>query len=136
MRRPTSLDDALEWWRASLAGETPAITSEVHCGYYKRKFVRGGPWVPARIFLRQIVDDNGDLTEDELMICIVDGRAVDPDQHWISLCDNPITKEEYDAMARAAKHAKQHDLDAPIANPRDAIDLLTVKPPTFTKDKP
>ena len=60
MRRPTPHDVAYAWHRDAILGvygdglpthDTP------QCGYFKRKLVKGGPYVPARIWLDAEIDD-------------------------------------------------------------------------------
>ena len=67
IRQPTDLDDTLEWWRRTVSGErVPRIEDEPQCGFYKRRFVRGGPFVPVAIWLHQEIDpETGELETQE-----------------------------------------------------------------------
>ena len=109
-----------------------AITDEPHCGWYKRKFDRSGVFVPARIWLRQVVDD-GELIEPEKLLCEIGGEPFDPDEAWLSLCGHPITRDEFDYMMRVRDWATSHARNQPEAQPLKPIDLFTVKPPIWGK---
>lgn len=107
---------------------------EPQCGYFKRRLVRGGAWVPVKIWLDSETDpETGELVRDEIMCCDVGLHPADPDEHWTSVCAHPITKEEYTYLIRLMKYAKKHDDREPLANPRQPIDLFTVPPPEFNR---
>jgi hypothetical protein len=131
MRTPTAFADAYAWWTAALAGEKQQITTEPRPGYYRRRLVKGGPWVGVRIYLDQIVGDDGELLSDEVMKAECDGAPCDPEDAWIASCDHPITREDYRYYVSAAAWDKTFDPVAPAANPKKAVDWHTVKPPTF-----
>lgn len=129
-------DDPLDWWRASIAGfHPPASPSDPQVGYFKRKLVRGGPWVPAAIFWAGPRDDDGNLIGDEKLVCIVNGVARDPVDEWTYLLGQPITEEEYRYLCDLRAYAKAHDSAEPLAEPHKAIDRLTAPIPTFKKRK-
>lgn len=109
MRTPTPMPEAYAWWSAALAGSAPAITGDAHCGYFRRRLVREGPWVPARIWLHQDIDPaTGELMADEVMLCEVNGSRRDPVDQWIWLCSNPITREEYRFLQKTLAWAKNN----------------------------
>lgn len=131
MRQPTPLHRQLAWWRAALAGEKPAMhDSTPQCGFYRRKLIKGGPYVAARIVLIQVVDDEtGELTEPERFFCEVDGRPADAHDQWTWLCGEPIAEDDYWLMRRRAVWAGQHAPDHPIANPTKAVDWSSARIP-------
>lgn len=95
-RAPTSPRVAYAWHRDAMAGKNPPITHEPHCGWFRRKLIKGGPFVPCRIFLEQPVDpETGELLGDEVMRCEVAGKRRPPDEEWTWLADKPISREEY-----------------------------------------
>lgn len=98
IRQPTDLDAAYSWWRRSVSGErVPRIEDEPMPGYFKRRMVRGGPWVPVAIWLEQEIDpDTGELTAPEELRAIANGQPTDPLRVW--LYARPISLAEYDAM--------------------------------------
>jgi hypothetical protein len=95
-RGPTLPSIAYRWHRAAMAGKTPAITHEPECGWFRRKLVKGGPYVPVRIFLEQETDpETGELLGDEIMRCEVAGKRRPPEEEWTWVADKPISREEY-----------------------------------------
>ena len=122
IRQPTDLDDAYSWWRRSVAGErVPRIEDEPHPGYFKRRMVRGGPFVPVAIWLDQEIDpDTGELTAPEELRAIANGQSVDPLRAW--LYARPISLAEYDALTGVRDH---HEF---MAATHVAVDLGEVAP--------
>lgn len=132
---PKPPDDRRAWWRAAVAGERPAITEDPEEGFYKRRLVKGGPWVPVQIWVEAERDEAGDLLSDEVVKCTVDGVLVDVDSHWSYCCARPITEAEFDYLSRVSAHAKARAPREPLANPRRRIDPLKFPLPTFSKPK-
>lgn len=130
MREPTPLYVALAWWKAALSGIAPAVTEDPQCGFFKRKLTKGGPFVPARIWLDQSVDpETGELTADEVLRCEVNGRPMDAVDQWIWLCSNPITETDFRLMTDRAAWTAAQAPDHPIANPTQAVDWSTSRVP-------
>lgn len=102
MRKPTSFMKAFAWHRAAIAGERPAtIEGEIQCGWFRTRFVRGGPWVPARIWLHREIDPaTGELTDDERFLAEIDGERRDAQTVWDWVCGNPISKDQYEDLCR------------------------------------
>lgn len=119
MRQPSTYREAFAWHRACLAGERPPThEDEVQCGYFRARMVKGGPWVPAKIWLTRVIDiETGELAEDETYHAIIDGETRDPVWVWNWVNGNPITKEQFEELcslrermpSMAATHA-QFDL--------------------------
>lgn len=101
IRQPTNMDAAYLWWRRSVSGErVPRIEDEPHPGYFKRRMVRGGPFVGVAIWLDQEIDpETGDLTAPEELRAIANGQPVDPVRVWNYA--RPISLDEYDALTGA-----------------------------------
>ncbi len=99
-------------------------------GFYKRRFVRGGPWVPAKIWWDRgdIDPESGDQMSDDVLRCVVDGRYCDIDDQWNWIGGNPITEAEYNFMVADAAHARVHRPDDAKATPYEPIDLGMMKP--------
>jgi len=118
IRRPTSFASSLAWHRAAVSGEEPPRHDGLpECGWFKRRMIKGGPWVPVRIYLdRQIDPATGELTEDERFCCEVEGLdGGDPADHWTYL--TPITREEFN-------HLVDYRLrDSRMLDARQRIDL-------------
>lgn len=102
-RTPTSHSAAYKWHRDTMAGKAPPITHEPCCGWFRRRLVKGGPFVPARIFMEQPIDlETGELIGDEVMRCEVNGKSRPADDEWTWLADKPISREEYLDMTSAS----------------------------------
>lgn len=114
MREPTY--DPLAWWRASLSDPRhPRHEGEPQAGFFRRRAVKGGPWIPVKITLIQNVDGDGFLTEDERFQADEMGRRVDPLRIWTSC--RPVTEEEYLALL------ERHQSIEPMAATHARFDL-------------
>lgn len=101
MRRPTPAARLYAHHSAAVRGEVPPVHDGMpECGWYKRRIVKGGPWVPVRIFVERDIDpETGELLGPERLVADVDGKRDDyPARHWTHLA--PITRAEYDALIR------------------------------------
>ena len=111
MRTPTDPDAAYEYWRRRLAGLRPAVDlNSPQIGWYKRRMVAGGVFVPVEIRIIQVIDqETGELFEDERLQAIVDGEiSRDLQKTWEYCCTHAISREEYDFMCRDAEWCRQH----------------------------
>lgn len=140
LREPTSRLDAFAWHRAALdwresgglTDDPPTNADEPQCGWFKRRLVKGGPWVPARIWLYQPIDDEtGELCGDERLQCEVAGGMRNPEDEWPWLCGNPISESEFDFLTATADWSRRYAPNEPMANPRQAVDWLKVPTPSF-----
>lgn len=126
MRKPTPHETLYAWHRAAMAGRKPQITTEPHCGWYRRRFVRGGPWVPARIWMHQEIDaDSGELTAPERLRCDVGGKERDPIEQWTYLADRPIGESEYRYMISLGAWASAYADEHPAAKTDERVDFNT-----------
>ena len=110
IRQPTTIWKALAWHRNYLNGrDVPRHEDEPQCGYYRRRFVKGGPYVPVRIYMLQEVDDvTGELTEPEVLRADQNGEPADPVRIWSHL--HPISEEQY--LALVQEHAANPKMKA------------------------
>ena len=132
MRQPTPAADAYAWHRAALAGEEPETTQDPHPGWFKRRLVRGGPWVPCRLWLFQEIDDaTGELLDDERLQAECNGEYADPEDIWSFVAANPITEAEFKFLSATIEWSRVNAPDEPMANPRQAVDWCRVPTPTF-----
>ena len=124
MRQPTPIAVLQAWHAAALRGLRPVNDGTPRGGWYKRRFVRGGVFVPARIWMVQdICSDTGELLSDEFMRCEVNGRCADPEDAWTWICANPITEQEFRYLVARIDHAVLHEPNAPFAAPARPFDL-------------
>lgn len=124
MRQPTPQTQLYSWHRDALDGLKPVIREDAYCGWYKRKLVKGGPWIPARIWMEQPIDEDGYLTDDEVMRCEINGVMADPIDEFSWLANNPITEDEYRYLVRLRKWADQNRTE----HAHEAYDFNTIKP--------
>lgn len=98
MRRPTPAARLFAWHTEALRNpDLPRHPDLAECGFYKRRMVRGGPWIPVRIMVEREIDpETGELAGPETLVALVDGRRDDPLRHWTHL--RPITKAEFEAL--------------------------------------
>lgn len=135
IRTPTPLAVSLAWWREALAMpvyERVGIPDQPHAGFFQRRLVKGGPFVPARIWLHQDIGPDGELLDDEALRCEINGEPADADEAWSYLCSAPISEAEFDYMTERGRWAAWYAPHEPAANPRRTIDWLTLPAPTFT----
>lgn len=103
-----------------LTGQSPPFTDgsiEPRPGFYKTRLVKGGAWLPARIWTTEEVrGEDGNLLQDlrlqaELGTERVD--AIDP-PHWPWF---PATEEEWTYLRKDLEWCRKHAPWKPIANP-------------------
>jgi hypothetical protein len=117
IRQPTPIYQLFAWWREA-CGNPDASRSEglPECGWFKRRLVRNGPWVAARIWCERDIDpETFELTGPERLRCEVDGDYRDAADQWTYL--TPITRAEYDALLQRRLTV------AEMMTPRQSIDL-------------
>jgi hypothetical protein len=133
VRTPTSKDAAFRWWREALDGVAPPPINEVpQAGFYRRRMVKGGPWVPVAIWIEaHVCPETGELLQPEIIRCAVDGKVADPVEQWGYVCANPIRETDYKLMVNRVKHEMREGSHAPYK----PINLLTVDPPSFKQEK-
>lgn len=132
MRCPTTLDEAYAWHRAALAGDNPPIHGDdPKCGWFRRKMVKDGGWVPARIWLYQDIDQStGLLADDERLLCEVDGKSVDVFDQWTWLAGNPISERDYRDLDAARSEPPAVSIPSSESSlTRDDLRLRPVLPP-------
>jgi hypothetical protein len=141
VRKPTPIDVLYDWHSKrisarSLADEAAPFVDDPQCGWYKRRLVKGGPFVPARIWIERFIDpETGELLSDEEMCCEVNGIAASAEEQWQWLWENPISEAEFRYMTALAYHVSFYEPDAAEANPKAPIDWAKIKPPSFNRRK-
>lgn len=103
---------ALDWHTKALIESLKKAKSSLHkitleapdtpqAGWYKRRLVKDGPWVPAIIWRERAVDFMTDRPgrQDNLM-CKVGDAMKSPSDQWGILLNNPISKADYDHMVK------------------------------------
>lgn len=99
IRQPSPYSQLYAWHSAAVAGQNPPMHDGLpEPGWYKRRLVKKGPWVPVRIFVEREIDhETGELTCPEILRCEVEGiDGGDPADHWTFLV--PISRSEFDHL--------------------------------------
>jgi hypothetical protein len=88
LRAPTPAAELYAWHTAITAGWHPLTpVGEPQVGWFKRRLIKNGIYVPARIWLEQDIDETtGELMDDERLLCEVAGERRDPLDEWTWLC--------------------------------------------------
>ena len=128
--QPTPILELYAYWHQGLKS-TDGLKphpGDPQAGYYRRKLVKGGPWVPVAIWVVQETDEDGLLVDDERTVCLVDGKPADAEETWSYCCMNPIEEDAYKHRIKYGEWATEWHPTAPEANPRRAIDLNKADP--------
>ncbi len=126
IRQPSTREALLAWHTAELNGERPPRhDGDPQCGWYKMRMVKHGPWVPAMIWCdRDIDDETGELTRDEVFRGAVNGLKKDPVKIWTYL--RAISREDYDKLVEYRLY------NSSMMDERKPIDLSSQPtPPSF-----
>jgi hypothetical protein len=137
MREPSTSSILLSWYYRALSDQAlhlPILVDAMpECGFFKTRICKGGPFVPARIYIEQeVCPDTGELLSDEVLKCQVNGRDKDPFDQWYWLAGNPIPIAEFNYMVASADYARDYEPNTPKANPFKKVDWLNVPTPEFT----
>lgn len=124
MRQPTPIAALHAWHATALRGLGPVNDGTPKCGWYKRRLVRGGVFVPARIWMFQdICPETGELLSDEVLRCEVNGFSVDPEEAWPWISGHPVSEQEFRYLAARIAFAIRHEPHDPFAMPGRPINL-------------
>ena len=125
IRQPTTFAQAHAWHHAALRGEHVAHHDGLpECGFFRMQRVRGGPFVPVRIFIERETDpETGELTAPERYAAEVEGLRADPAAIW-TYC-TPISRADY--MALVERHRAEDGMAATMV-PLDLSTTPTLPP--------
>lgn len=101
-------------------------------GWYRRKLTRGGPYVGVVLYYScPFYFENGNMTIDRSrpLLCLVNGEQADPLDQWTWIAGNRISEAEYRYLVADASHAMEFRPAAPLARPRESINLLEAELP-------
>lgn len=91
-------------------------------GYFKRRLVKDGPWVPVSIAFSASQEDRSPI-----WVATLNGAFVDVWDVWPDCSGEPITETEYRYLMSLREWAQQVP-SAPEANPRQSINHHSLKP--------
>lgn len=135
MTRPTPREELYRWHAEAVRlvglGVRLEVPDEAQPGWYRRRLVRGGPFVAVAITMEQPVDEDGELCGDETLAAWIGGNWRDPHEEWTYCAGQPITEAEFRFMEARARHAAQNVPLSPFAAPRRPVDWLSCKLPEF-----
>lgn len=80
-------------------------TGKPIAGFYKRRLVRGGPWVGVKLWFGQPVDPSdptNEMDRSPRWQALVAGVEAEPYAAWTSCCNHPITEAEYHSLTSTA----------------------------------
>ena len=121
MRTPSTMAQLYGPWRAMLAvsgqrrtGQSPLFDWEPTPGWYRTRFVKGGPPVPVRVSVEREIDpETGELTDDERFAFEIDGER--KRRLPVGLVYHAITREAFDTlMSRRATDTRYRATLAPF----------------------
>lgn len=105
-RRPRTEDELLSWWRAALSDPTtPRHDGEPQVGLFVLRMIKGGPWVPVKIWAEQETDEAGELCAPVKFFAIRGEEAVDPESIWTHC--RPVSEEQF-ARIKAFREDNVH----------------------------
>lgn len=126
--------DPLAWWKEEIAAPGQPIPAIPQCGYYERRFVKLGPFVPCSIWREAHHDSlTGEPTGKQVLLCSVDGKPADPWREWDRLPRHPIKIDRFSYLTADTAHAKQWRPGDPKATPHEPIDLASTPVPHCPK---
>lgn len=105
MRRPSTYGELYAWWRRACADpRTPVYDGIPEAGFFRCREVKGGPWVPVRIFVVREIDEAGELAApEELWAQKIDDAPIPAERVWGRV--KPITRQAYDDLLTAHRAA-------------------------------
>lgn len=136
MRQPTTETEALAWHREAMRLKDmhlpfTVVNDDPQPGWYLCKAVKGGPMLPARIWIDQDVDDANELLDHEYLRCQVVFNEKDPWDFWSHLAKNPISQTEHDRLIELGDWASEWDPKHPFNEPYKPIAARDIPMPTF-----
>jgi 5'-3' exonuclease len=128
--------DPLEWWREELFVSGQPLPAVPPCGFYRTRIVRGGPWVPARIWREPYLDpDTGADSGKDVLRCEINGKDKDAMAVYPWLCRHPTKESEFQFQVADFDHAKNYRPDDPKATPAAAIEITKQPAPRNPRRK-
>lgn len=91
-----AVTDALQWWRDTLDGKNPPVTTTPEAGWFVMK--AHGTMIPASIWWEspQVDEETGEILADQVLCAEVGGKEMNPDDIWLSVAKRPVERCEYE----------------------------------------
>lgn len=112
--------------------ERARLITQPEPGFFTVKLVKGGPFVPARIYhpcpIEMGVWDEWNWLDRRWpdLVAEIDGEEVEIDRVW--LWGRPTTFKEFEFLSHRSRWAHASAPHHPAANPRERIDLGKLPP--------
>lgn len=110
-----------------------SITAPV-AGYYRRKLVKGGPWMPVRLWFGAPLDpETGEELDRSPRWQAMQGNDLiagdaEIQSVWTSCCREPIDATEYHYLVADRQWCAENAPASPEANPTRPIDIHAIAP--------
>lgn len=125
---PLSIGAQLEWWQEELLVPGQPVPDIPQCGYYERRLVKGGVFVPAVIWREDEIDPETEKkTGKHILRCTLGDQEADAVHEWGRLHKNPITHDKYRFKMADMRWAKTYKPEDCMANPTKPIDWNSVE---------
>ena len=99
------------------AKNNPFTSSNPQCGFYKRRLVKDGPWLPIAFW----------RNKDDQIVGGFEGKLVDPIEHWTFAAKYPVSEASYRYYIRNG-HWLDEAPQTPRSNmPSDPFEALTLE---------
>ena len=107
-----------EFWRIALrGGKQPVHEAKPQCGFYKRRLVKDGVWLPIAFW----------RNKDDQIVCCFEGKLVDPLEHWTFAAKYPVSEASYRHYIRNG-HWPDDVIQTPRSNmPSDPFEALKLE---------
>jgi hypothetical protein len=107
-----------EFWRAALrGGKQPVHETKPQCGFYKRRLVKDGEWLPIAFW----------RNKDDQIVCCFEGKLVDALKHWTFAAKYPVSEAAYRHYIRNG-HWPDGVAQSPRSNmPSDPFEALKLE---------
>ncbi len=107
-----------EFWRMALRGGKQAVHElNPQCGFYKRRLVKDGEWLPIAFW----------RNKDDHIVCCFEGKLVDPLEHWTFAAKYPVSEASYRHYIRNG-HWPDNVSQSPRSNmPSDPFEALKLE---------
>ena len=107
-----------EFWRIALRGGKPPVhEAKPQCGFYKRRLVKDGVWLPIAFWRNR----------DDQIVCCFEGKLVAPLEHWTFAAKYPVSEASYRHYVRNGHWPDDVAQSLPSNMPSDPFEALKLE---------
>ena len=99
------------------AKNNPFTSSNPQCGFYKRRLVKDGAWLPIAFW----------RNKDDQIVCCFEGKLVDPIDHWTFAAKYPVSEMSYRNHIRHGRWLDEVPQTPRSNMPSDPFEALTLE---------